>query len=137
MQLLPTDEGRPPINIIDTEADALSNLALSYQGSSLGARLLLEELERAEVSDSQSMPANIATMLSHVLFQDESTGRQRRVQLVYPKDADSECGRVSVTTPIGAALIGMSEGASIEWPNRSGVTRQLRILKVDQPEARS
>ena len=137
MQLLPTDEGRPPINIIDTEADALSNLALSYQGSSLGARLLLEELERAEVSDSQSMPANIATMLSYVLFQDESTGRQRRVQLVYPKDADSECGRVSVTTPIGAALIGMSEGASIEWPNRSGVTRKLRILKVDQPEARS
>lgn len=134
MQTIVADAGRPPITLIDTEADALSDLALSSLGSSAqGAKLLLEELDRAEVFDKQSLPTNVATMMSHVLFVDEGSGKQRRVQLVYPRDADTELDRVSVTTPIGAALIGMPEGASIEWPNRSGGMRRLRILKVTQP----
>ena len=134
MQTLSTEAVRPPIHLIDTEAEALSSLALSSSASSMGARLLLEELERAEISDRDALPANVATMMSHVLFEDEATGRTREVQLVYPRDADSERDRISIITPIGAALIGMPEGANIEWPNRSGAKRSLRILKVTRPE---
>ena len=135
MHTVAADPARPPITLIDTEADALSDLALSSLAtSSMGARLLLEELERAEIFERQSLPVNVATMMSHVQFKDEGTGRTRRVQLVYPRDADSEHDRVSVVTPIGAALIGMPEGASIEWPNRAGTVRRLRILQVAQPD---
>jgi regulator of nucleoside diphosphate kinase len=127
---------RPPITLIDTEAETLWDLALrspDRPGSS--ARLLLEELERAETYDRVSVPPHIVTMMSRVVFVDESTGERHEVQLVYPRDADAEDHRVSVMTPIGAALIGMARGASIDWPNRAGELRPLRIVEVLQPSA--
>jgi regulator of nucleoside diphosphate kinase len=73
------------------------------------------------------------TMMSHVVFVDEWTSEQHEVQLVYPKLADAEHRRISVTTPIGAALIGMRQGDNIEWPNRADVSRRLQILAIVQP----
>jgi regulator of nucleoside diphosphate kinase len=127
---------RPPIILIDTEADALSDLAMAWlDKSAMGAKLLLQELDRAETYKKSCLPPHVATMMSHVVFRDESTGEKHDVQLVYPKDADSELHRISVLTPIGAALIGMPRGASIDWPNRAGKYRRLRILEVKQPGA--
>jgi regulator of nucleoside diphosphate kinase len=133
-----TGRERPPIVLIDTEAEVLSDLATAWLGkSAMGARLLLEELERAETYERSCLPPHVATMMSHVVFLDEATGETHQIQLVYPRDADSERHRVSVLTPIGAALIGMRRGASIDWPNRSGEYRRLKILEVVQPEAGS
>ena len=73
--------------------------------------------------------------MSNVTFEDEGSGALHAVQLVYPKDADTEEHRVSILTPIGAGLIGMRVGQTISWPNRAGEYRRLRILKVTQPEA--
>lgn len=127
---------RPPITLIDTEAETLWSLALqALEKSSMAAKLLLQELERAETHPRDAIPANIVTMMSKVVFVDESTGERHEVQLVYPKDADNEQHRVSVMTPIGAALIGMAQDASIEWPNRAGGLRPLKILEVEQPQA--
>jgi len=127
----------PSIALIDSEAEALSGLAeAALARSSLGARLLLEELDRAETYDASCVPPHVVTMMSHVAFVDEGSGERHEVQLVYPKDADSERRRISVLTPIGAALIGMPRGAAIDWPNRAGETRRLRILEVRQPEDR-
>ena len=126
--------GQPPITLIDTEAEALSELALAaLPRSAMGAALLLQELERADTYARDCLPPHVATMLSHVLFRDESTGETHAVQLVYPKNADSERQRISVLSPIGAALIGMPRGASIDWPNRAGAYRRLKILDVKQP----
>jgi regulator of nucleoside diphosphate kinase len=105
--------------------------------STLGAKLLLEELERAETFERGGLPPHVATMMSHVVFVDERTGETHEVQLVYPKDADSESHRISVLTPVGAALIGMAKGASIDWPDRAGEYRRLRILDVVQPGRRA
>jgi regulator of nucleoside diphosphate kinase len=41
--------------------------------------------------------------------------------------------RLSVLTPVGAGLIGMRCGDSIDWPNRLGAFRRLRIVRVVQP----
>ena len=128
---------RPPITLIGTEAETLFELALAPRpGSSMAAELLLQELDRAETYEKDEVPPHVATMLSHVVFLDERTGDRHEVQLVYPGDADAELHRISVLTPIGAALIGMPRGASIDWPNRSGAYRRLRVLEVRQPGAR-
>ena len=58
----------------------------------------------------------------------------RSVQLVLPGEADIENGRISVLTPVGAGLIGLSPGQEIEWPDIEGRSRKLRILAVRQPE---
>lgn len=129
-----TGHERPPITLIDSEAEALSNLAMAWlDRSAMGASLLLEELDRAETYDRSCLPPHVATMMSHVVYVDERTGEKREVQLVYPKDADTQLHRISVLTPIGAALIGMPRGASIDWPDRAGEFRRLRIVDVRQP----
>jgi len=42
---------------------------------------------------------------------------------------------VSVLTPVGAALIGLAEGASITWDTRTGETRRLTVLRVEPAPA--
>lgn len=92
------------------------------------ADYLLRELDRARIA--QSSPGRYVEMGSHVAFRDNETGRVRSIQLVYPPEADPQAGRISVITPIGAALIGLSEGQTIPWIGRAGENRTLTVLKV-------
>lgn len=126
---------RPPITLIEDEGDLLFNLACAARDrSTMAAGLLLEELARAEFCSPESLPADVVTMRSRVTFLDEESGEQHSVELVYPRAADMEQGRVSVLTPVGAALIGLRRGAAIDWPNRLGTLRRLTIVDVVQPE---
>jgi regulator of nucleoside diphosphate kinase len=135
MQTEPTRGEKPPIILLDSEADALADLAhASLARSSLAARLLLEEIDRATTASPADMPADVVTMRSQVEFVDEASGETHAVRLVYPHDADMEQHRLSVLTPVGAGLIGMRCGDAIEWPNRAGTFRRLRIVGVVQPE---
>jgi regulator of nucleoside diphosphate kinase len=62
------------------------------------------------------------------------TGRdERTVLLVYPADADIATARVSVLTPIGAALIGLRVGQSISFRTRDGRPQMLTVLRVLPP----
>ena len=93
------------------------------------------EVARATVVPSGEMPADIVNIGSEVAFRDETTGRERTVTVVMPPDADIARGRVSVLTPIGAALIGLRTGASISWETRDGEERRLTVLRVSRPGA--
>lgn len=127
---------RPPIVLIDDEADALADLAIGIQDRHPNvSRLLLEEIERATALGAAHVPDDVVTMGSTVAFVDERTGETRTVQLVYPKDADIAEGRISILTPVGAGLIGLRTGQSISWPNRSGEERLLTIERVTRPTA--
>lgn len=129
-----TTAGRPPIQMIDTEADALADLAMrAAERTPEVSDLLLGEIERATVHDRSAIPADVVTMGSIVEFIDEANGADRTVELVYPKHADIAAGRVSILTPVGAGLIGLQKGQSIFWPDRSGHERRLIIVKVVQP----
>jgi regulator of nucleoside diphosphate kinase len=97
---------------------------------------LREELERAEVVDPGRVPANVVTMNSVVRFVDEESGRESEIKLVFPGHADVESSRISVLAPVGSALLGLSVGASIDWPLPNGRTRRLRVVALTyQPEA--
>lgn len=122
---------RPRIHLIEAEADRLFELAegLSRSQPQLAA-LLRGEIDRAELHDAADLPAGVASLGSRVDFVDESTGARREVILVYPQHADLEAGRLSVLTHVGAALLGLSEGQRVDWPDREGRERSLRVLKV-------
>lgn len=122
---------RPHIIISRSDADRLASLAEQMERASpLAADLLLDEVERAEIRDDQAVPDDVVGMHSVVEFTDEAHGKPRVVQLVYPPEADIAQGRISVLTPIGAGLIGLSAGQTIMWPDREGHERPLQILKV-------
>jgi regulator of nucleoside diphosphate kinase len=96
---------------------------------------LEDELARAELVAPSDVPANVVTMNSEVVYEEVLSGVRRVIRLVYPKDADSERGLVSVLAPLGSAIFGLAAGQEIEWTMPRGV-RRVRIVAVPyQPEA--
>jgi regulator of nucleoside diphosphate kinase len=113
-------------------------LELSRQTDGMQASLetLEEILDFARVVQPDQVPANIVTMNSRVMFEDVRTGDKGTVTIVYPADADVSTRRISILSPVGAALIGESQGAEVELPVPHGQTRRIRIVDVlYQPEA--
>lgn len=97
-----------------------------------GAAMLADELVRARIVPAADVPSSTVTMRSNVEFRDQGDGRVFRATLVYPGEEDTDSGLVSVLTPIGAALIGLSEGQSIRWRSALGDWRHLTVLRVRQ-----
>ena len=81
------------------------------------------------------MPTGHARLKSYVTFFDEKTAQVREVQLVLPAEADIAEGRISILTPMAAALYGLAEGACISWPDLDGHERPIRITRVNESPA--
>lgn len=97
--------------------------------------VLGEELDRAVVVLPEQMPANVVTMHSQVLLRDLSSNEELEYVVVYPENADIIQGRLSVVSPIGAALLGRKVGDAIRVRVPAGV-RRMRIERLlFQPEA--
>jgi regulator of nucleoside diphosphate kinase len=125
---------RPPIHVLAQESDIVANLALKVEHRQpLVAAMLLEEIERAELHDPDTMPADAVRLGSAITFMDERAGHVRDVQLVLPVDADIAEGRISILTPIGAALYGLRTGDGIDWPDIDGNERRISIVRVALP----
>jgi regulator of nucleoside diphosphate kinase len=99
------------------------------------AEYLLEELSRAFIVPDGTCANNVVRIGSRVTYREEATSRIRRVTLSYPRDANIEQNRISVLTPIGAALIGLSVAQTIEWPAPDGRTQAITVLDVANESA--
>lgn len=129
----PKNPAEPPI-ILDKqhveELRALAASAIDQMPDAAGR--LLQEIERATVVPSDQMPENVVTIGSTVTFRDDTRDALQTVTLVLPAEADISQRRISVLTPIGAALIGLAEGASIGWETRLGEQRRLTVCSTSQ-----
>lgn len=122
---------KPRIKMTADDHERLSRLAASAMDRAPEvASFLSDELDRVQIVRGGTAEGDFARMGSRVDFRDNSTGRMQSVTLVYPGDADIEQGKVSILTPIGAALIGLSKGQSIDWATRTGEIRRLTVLEV-------
>lgn len=125
-------ERRPIISRSNYEE--LSRLLL-HSTDDRANELLEMELDRADLVPDDRVPSDVVTMNSRVLFEDEATGVRREVELVFPRDAAWDKGRISVLAPVGAALLGLSVADTIDFPMPGG-RRRLRVVAVlFQPEA--
>ena len=120
----------PQIVVSNADYDRLTDLANASQ-----ARLpevaeeLLAEMDRAKVVDDTKVPQNVVRMGSTVTFKSDD-GHVRTLKLVYPADESLDEHRISVMTPVGAALIGLAVGQSISWTARDGKHHRLTVTKV-------
>jgi regulator of nucleoside diphosphate kinase len=122
----------PPLIISRRDHRRLETLLESPQAvGNATAALLEDELLRADIREASDVPADVVTMNSTVTCVDDATATERRLQLVFPLQADAAAGRVSVLAPVGAALLGLSIGQSIDWPLPGGRTAQLRVTAVE------
>ena len=131
---------RERIVLTDKDYTRLKQLSLQLarqaDGLQAGLETLEEILDLARVVKPEAVPTNVVTMHSRVLFEDVRTGEKGTVTIVYPAEADVSTRRISILSPVGAALIGEAEGAEVELPVPHGQTRRIRILEVlYQPEA--
>lgn len=92
------------------------------------AEALISELERAKIVADARIAETVVRLGSTVVY--ESEGIARTVTLVLPVDADISKGRVSILTPIGTALLGLSPGQSIDWRARDGRGHRLTVNEV-------
>jgi regulator of nucleoside diphosphate kinase len=100
---------------------SIATAELGRQGTTLAASTLLSEVCRARIVQG-SLPAHVVAVNSEVEIRDNVTNTDRRLRLVYPEDAEIDSSSVSVLSLLGAMLIGVSVGDSVEWctPARSG-----------------
>lgn len=119
-----------------TEKDfmRLKNLLDSHNGDEFED--LEIELDRAGVLSDANVPKDLITMNSQIRYLNVQDNKELTITLVYPKDANSSEGKISILAPLGSALIGLKVDQEINWMFPDGKTRTLRILEVIyQPEA--
>jgi len=133
MDVFSGGQARPPIHLVDVESDLVSDLALRAEHRHpVVAAMLLAEIERAELHSRERLPKGVITLGAEIDFVDEKSRQKRTVRLVLPGEVNIALGRISILTPVGAALYGLSAGQSIDWPDLAGQERRIRIMAVRQ-----
>ncbi|MBJ9986848.1 nucleoside diphosphate kinase regulator [Acinetobacter sp. S40] len=126
---------QPNIIISSQDLHRLETM-LEHQNTETATMQHLEnELARADVVDPDQVPANVVSMNSRVSITIAPSTQSVEVTLVYPHDFTGDKSQVNILAPIGAAILGLTEGQTIEWPQPDGQLMKIKIEKVIyQPE---
>lgn len=92
-------------------------------------RFLQRILEHSRVIDPGALPKDSVCLLSRVEFTNLSTDTRMTFQIVSPHEMNLEAGKISLKSPIGAALMGRKVGETAEVQVPSGTLR-LRIESI-------
>ncbi len=104
--------------------------AKRMQGKTISRiRFLQKVLEHSRVIRPEVLPKDKVSLLSRVEFTNLATNTRMKYQIVSPHEIDLEAGKISLKSPIGAALMGKRVGEIAEVQIPSGILR-LRIESI-------
>ena len=92
-------------------------------------RFLQKILEHSRVIDPDVLPKDRVCLLSRVEFTNLATNTRMTFEIVSPHEMNLEAGKISLKSPIGAALMGKKVGDIAEAQVPSGTLR-LRIDSI-------
>lgn len=127
--------------ISQIDRDRLGNLIelMRNQGDSSNASYvnkLEDRLEFAEVVAPEDIPPDVITMRSKVKLKDLDTNGEEVYSIVFPTEANSGEGKISILAPLAAAILGSRRGDIVELQAPSRL-RRLKVLEVlYQPESK-
>ena len=121
----------PTVYVTEADHEILSNLAEAVADRAAGSRVLAGEMARAVIVERGLAPRPFVAIGSTAQYQDLTSGQVRRVRLSLPRDASIDEGRISVLTPVGAALIGMTAGETFHWTDSDGRPRGVRVIRIE------
>lgn len=104
-------------------------------GSSWPTHHLRTLIESAKIVTPKRVPADVVTMNSRVRIRDQQWDELEIVTLVYPDHDGYAPGSVSVTSPLGAALLGTRVGEEARWIGARGPRRVVVEAIEFQPES--
>lgn len=93
---------------------------------------LAYELSRAIVVKDDAFPLHTIRLNSAVRIEDTATKKVTDLTIVMPPHADIKQKKISILTPMAAALIGFKKGDEVEWRMPSGL-KKYKILDVTNP----
>ena len=104
--------------------------ARRIQGKTISRiRFLQRVLEHSRVINPDVLPKDRVCLLSRVTFTNLATNTRMEYEIVSPHEMDLEAGKISLKSPIGAALMGKKVGEIAEARVPSGTLR-LRIESI-------
>ncbi len=104
--------------------------ARRIQGKTISRIKFLQKiLEHSRVIDPGALPKDSVSLLSRVEFTNLTTNTRMTYEIVSPHEMDLEAGKISLKSPIGAALMGKKVGETAEAQVPSGTLR-LRIESI-------
>ena len=88
------------------------------------------KIGHADVIDPTALPRDRAVFASRVLLENIDTGEGVEYQLVGPDESDVQEGRISVSSPLGQAIVGRRPGDEIvlQAPGGKRVYELVQIL---------
>jgi len=88
-------------------------------------------LSRAKIIEAKDLPNDKIYILSRVRLKDLRTGEEVEYLLVSPEESNFEANKISVTSPIGKALLGKVKGDKVDIKVPAGTLR-YHILDVNR-----
>lgn len=88
-------------------------------------------LSRAKIIEAKDLPNDKIYILSRVKLRDLKTKDEFEYLLVSPEESDFEENKISVTSPIGKALLGRTKGETLEIKVPAGVLK-YKILDINR-----
>jgi transcription elongation factor GreA len=90
---------------------------------------LQQTLANAEVLVGSNLPPTKVRFNSTVRVRNLDTGREQEFKLVGTLEADASAGRLSMTSPLGRALLGRAAGDKVQVHTPRGL-RSYQILEI-------
>ena len=94
------------------------------------SRFLEAELERAILCSDHHLPSRVVRMGTRIHFRRDDDAPLEWGLLCYPDRTAPQEGRIAIGSPLGAALLGLREGAAMPYRDEEGCERLLRVERV-------
>ncbi len=86
---------------------------------------------QARLVDEKQVNPDKAYILSNVRVKNHGTGAEQTFQLVSAAEADIRAGKISVTSPVGKALLGKAPGDIVEVEVPAGQVK-MEVLEISR-----
>jgi regulator of nucleoside diphosphate kinase len=93
------------------------------------AAALEAEILTANLVAEEAIPEDVVRLGTTVRIKEEQSGKCMELTVVIPEKADIKQKKISILSPIGAALIGFRKGHRVSWKVPAG-NRTFSILDV-------
>lgn len=89
-----------------------------------------EELKTAHIIDEEEMPDDVVR-LNSIVTVTSGNDWERTIQIVQPAEKDFKNNKISILTPMGAALYGYAVDDIVRWDFPTGM-KELKVIEVVQ-----
>jgi transcription elongation factor GreA len=87
------------------------------------------KLNHADIIDTDSLPKDYVVFGSSVVLENIDTGETVEYRLVGPDESDIENGQISISSPLGKAMLGKRPGDEIIL-NAPGGKREYELIDI-------